>query len=158
MYAALARRLGYEKFARVAPAHVLFGLLPQAKSPLLRGVQNTIGQALTGAFIGEMVTDLLQQDNLHGQAAVVGALTGVGQHLGSRYLPKRLFPEVYRSTLEGIRPERLAEVEAAIRAGGGFTSRQLLAGRGLGALAGLAAGLLAAKGIQHLRKKKEPEE
>jgi len=158
MYAALARRLGYEKFARVTPARILFGLLPQAKNTLLHEIQNTTGQALTGAFIGETVTDLLQQDNLRGQAAVVGALTGVGQHLGSRYLPKRLYPEVYKSILEGIRPERLAEVEEAIRAGSGFTARQLLAGRGLGALAGLAAGLLAAKGIQHLREKKGPED
>ena len=76
MYAALARRLGYAKFARVAPARVLFGLLPQAKNPLLREVQNTTEQALTGAFIGETVTDLLQQDNLHGQAAVVGGADG----------------------------------------------------------------------------------
>jgi len=158
MYADLARQLGYQaKLAsRARAAYALSSFLPRAQNPVLSEIQGATEQALTGAFLGETIADLLQKD-VHGQAAVVGATTGLGRYLGGRFLPKRVFPGTYAEALKGIAPKDLSTAEQAVRAGGGFTRKQLAAGRGLGALAGLAAGLLAVQGIKHLRGEGEPE-
>lgn len=130
----------FEKLAagagRANAARALFGLFPRATNPLLREVQDTTQNALVGAVSGEAVADLLQKDKYRGHAALLGATTLTGQHLGSRYLPKRLFPKAVK----------------------GFTSKQVSAGRGLGALAGIAAGLLALQGIKYLKRKDVPDE
>ena len=160
MYVELAHQLGYRtKLAsRTRAGYALFGLLPQAQNPVLHEIQAATGNALTGAFAAETVTDLLQKDNLRGQAAIVGSTVGLGQHLGARFLPKRLFPQSYAKAIAGVPAEKLPEAEKLLRSGAGFSRKQISAGRGLGALAGLVTGLLAAYGVGQLKKREGPED
>ncbi len=157
MYAKQAYQLGFQtKLAgRAGSAKVLFSALPRAKNPLLFEIQGATEQALTGAFLGEAVTDLVNKDHQRGLAALVGGGVLGGQHLGGRFLPKRLFAATYNKTLNGIPVNRLREAEKAIRAGGGFTNKQISAGKGLGALAGLVTGLLAWQGVKYLMAPKK---
>jgi hypothetical protein len=160
MYAAHARQLGFRtKLAsRARAARSLFGFLPQAKNPIIQEVQGATEQSLAGAFLGETITDLLQKEDLRGEAAIVGATTGLGQYLGSRFLPRRLFPAVANKALAGLRPDQLSAANRVLRAGAGFTPSQISAGRGIGTLAGLAAGLLALQGLKYLVKNRKAED
>ena len=160
MYAEIAHQLGYRtKLAtRARAAYTLAKLLPETANPILHEVQDAATQALTGAFTLETVADLLQQENLRGEAATAGALTGIGRYLGGKYLPKRLFPGTHAKLLAAAKPGQEAAVEMLLRKGAipsQTLARQLSAGRGIGALAGLATGLLAAYGVHQLKKPKD---